>query len=320
MEAVYFKVPEGTLHSPIVQLSSSPHALWTAGYGPQIFQQNLSSVGQKRSVENFAALKQSGQATQQNSNKGSLTQFIISSGDSKNSGDALKSQAALPEYCSQIELGHSQSMMCAKYPCVGPCYGVFSAHGPQLSGRIMLPMDLGANDIPIFVNPKQYHAILKSRQRRAKADLKNKLARARKPYMHESRHLHAMRRPRGLGGRFLNTKSLPRGKGETNLEKDSKEHQLFQPTDSQNSEVLQSDSGTLSSPRETNGSILSLPRSNEVTSSTYYAQEGLGRFQMNLLHPPLHSLPVSGMIDTGHGIGIPSTWVTAAENCRHLKV
>ncbi|QCD80254.1 nuclear transcription factor Y [Vigna unguiculata] len=128
--------------------------------------------------------------------------------------------------CSQVDFSHS--MAHTPYPCGDPYFGSsIVAYGPQAinqpqmipqmvglaSTRIALPVEL-AEDGPIYVNAKQYHGILRRRQSRAKLEAQNKLIKSRKPYLHESRHRHALKRVRGSGGRFLSAKQLQESNAE----------------------------------------------------------------------------------------------------------
>lgn len=134
------------------------------------------------------------------------------------------------------------------------------------------------------------------------------------PYMHESRHLHAMRRPRGCGGRFLNAKSMnARSGSEGNKTGDG---ELRSPG-SQSSEVLQSS-------KETSGSSPHMCGS-EVTSM--YTRGSLDHhhhgFTFNHLGPSVHHT-LAGMMDghsgSGGSMAMATKWAAASGKCCSLEV
>ena len=102
---------------------------------------------------------------------------------------------------------------------------------------------------PYYVNPKQYYRILKRRYARAKLEESLKITKDRKPYLHESRHKHAMRRPRGQGGRFLTAAEIKALKERESQQKagEGDASKKSSTGDNQSRELLETKSTTASS-------------------------------------------------------------------------
>ncbi|KAK8514709.1 hypothetical protein V6N12_057605 [Hibiscus sabdariffa] len=263
MQTLYLKEHDGIGNHPMGQLGGSVPSSSSLPWGTALgSHQSFNGGGPLGAQLKPLLMEHPSNGDQHISTK--QQQFTIFPGDCKNSGAELKHQAVIslqsdpPENHTRFELGFGQPMACAKYPCMDQFYEVFSTYGAQISGRIMLPFNLATEEGPIYVNAKQYHGIIRRRQSRAKAVLENKLTKVRKPYMHHSRHLHAMRRPRGSGGRFLNTRSSSSDKDGDGTKKVDQGH-ILNPSGS-------SDSGTMNSSKGPNGGGSVFSGSSEVTS------------------------------------------------------
>ncbi|XP_076891117.1 nuclear transcription factor Y subunit A-6-like [Bidens hawaiensis] len=194
--------------------SSTPHQQNTKHVGFQFQFQDQDSSSTQSTSQSCPEVASAGDSSKYWENKFSV-QSAHATHEEGSEGSALPIGAQ--DYAIGSLPDHQQPYACFPVPYY---HGMFAPYGygsqtllPHFQGmnitssRVPLPPDFSQGEA-IYVNAKQYNAILRRRQCRAKLEAQNKLSKPRKPYLHESRHAHALKRARGPGGRFLNLKKV----------------------------------------------------------------------------------------------------------------